>query len=95
MMAAPARSAAIGFSTNTGLPSLSTATAISGCSRGGTAIATASMSGRSIIRAQSPNASGMSDCRASSAVRAASEPASATTRQRESARNAGSCTARP
>ena len=54
MAAAPARSAAIGFSTNTGLPRLSAATAISGCSRGGTAIATASMSGRSIICAQSP-----------------------------------------
>ena len=42
---APARSAASGFSTNTGLPRSSARSAMSGCRSGGTAIATASTDG--------------------------------------------------
>jgi hypothetical protein len=54
MAAAPSRSAAIGFSANTGLPRWSAATAIAGCSLGGAAIATASSGARSSICIQSP-----------------------------------------
>ena len=62
---------------------------------GGTAIATASTAGPRPVRAQSPMPRATFAARASSAVRAASVPASATTSQRGSVRKAGSSTVRP
>src|SRR5690242_6688996 len=95
MLSAPFRSAAIGFSANTGLPSSRALSAIAGCRAGSVAMATASTLGCSTNCCQSPNARGMPAADASSAVRATSRPASATTSQRASSRKAGRWTRRP
>ena len=96
MARAPARSPAIGFSANTGLPSASARSAIfslqAGQRRDGDRLDIA------VLDQCAPIAIGLrdaADSRAISAVRAALLPASATTSQRGSARNAGNRTVRP